>query len=44
MIDATAETLLTLAQAAEELPRRRRGRKTNISTLYRWSQAGCRGG
>ena len=42
MIDATAEALLTLSQAADELPRRRRGRKTNISTLYRWSQAGCR--
>jgi hypothetical protein len=43
VIDSTNETLLPLAQAAEELPRRRRGRKTNISTLYRWSQAGCRG-
>ncbi|MBV8232878.1 MAG: DUF1580 domain-containing protein [Planctomycetaceae bacterium] len=43
MIDTTAETLLPLAQAADELPRRRRGRKTHISTLYRWSQAGCRG-
>src|SRR3954471_22871048 len=43
MINTTAETLLTLAQAADELPRRRRGRKTNVSTLYRWSQVGCRG-
>ena len=43
MIDTTAETLLPLVQAADELPRRRRGRKTHISTLYRWSQAGCRG-
>jgi Protein of unknown function (DUF1580) len=43
MIDTTAETILTLAHAADELPRRRRGRKTNISTLYRWSQVGCRG-
>jgi hypothetical protein len=43
VIDTTSETLLTLAQAADDLPRRRKGRKTNISTLYRWSQAGCRG-
>jgi hypothetical protein len=43
MIDTTAESLLSLAQAADELPRRRRGRKTNVSTLYRWSQSGCRG-
>src|SRR3954451_18954579 len=43
MIDSTAETLLSLAQAAEELPRRRRGRKCHVSTLYRWATAGCRG-
>ena len=43
MVDSTSECLLTLAQAAEDLPRRRRGGKTNISTLYRWSQSGCRG-
>src|SRR4051812_1460257 len=34
---------ITLAQAADELPRRRRGRKTNVSTLYRWTTTGCRG-
>lgn len=43
MIDSGLESLLTLAQAAEELPRRRRGRKTHVSTLYRWTTAGCRG-
>jgi hypothetical protein len=43
MIDFEAESILTLAQAAAELPRRRRGRKTNVSTLYRWSTTGCRG-
>src|SRR5258708_921780 len=43
MIDTTNETILPLSQAADELPRRRRGRKTNVSTLYRWSIAGCRG-
>src|SRR3954452_21551908 len=43
MIDAATETLLTLAQAAAELPRRRQGRKTHVSTLYRWTVSGCRG-
>ena len=43
MIDSASETLITLIQAADELPRRRRGRKTHISTLFRWSTAGCRG-
>ena len=43
MIDTTIESPIPLAQAADELPRRRRGRKTHISTLYRWATAGCRG-
>lgn len=43
MIDSISEALITLAEAAEGLPRRRRGRKTHISTLYRWATAGCRG-
>ena len=43
MIDISTETILTLAEAANELPRRRRGRKTHISTLYRWTVSGCRG-
>jgi Protein of unknown function (DUF1580) len=43
VIDTTAETIVSLAQAAEELPRRRRGRKAHVSTLYRWATAGCRG-
>jgi hypothetical protein len=43
MIDTTIETVRPLAQAASELPRRRGGRKTHISTLYRWATAGCRG-
>jgi Protein of unknown function (DUF1580) len=36
-------TYITLTQAAAELPRRRGGRQTNVSTLYRWTTAGCRG-
>jgi Protein of unknown function (DUF1580) len=43
MIDTSTEKILTLAEAAAELPRRRRGRKTHISTLYRWTLSGCRG-
>ncbi len=43
MIDTTAEQVLALAQAAAEMPRRRRGRKTHVSTLYRWATRGCRG-
>jgi hypothetical protein len=42
-IDAATETLLTLAEAADRLPRRRRGRKLHVSTLYRWTVSGCRG-
>jgi len=43
MIDSASETLISLAQAAGELPRRRRGRKVHVSCLYRWSTVGCRG-
>ncbi len=43
MIDTTTEAPIPLTQAADEQPRRRRGRKTHVSTLYRWATAGCRG-
>ena len=43
MIDPLSETLISLAQAADDLPRRRRGRKPHVSCLYRWTTAGCRG-
>ena len=43
MIDTTLEKPITLTQAAAELPCRRAGRKTHVSTLYRWALAGCRG-
>src|SRR5262245_55912039 len=42
-IDSTQETVIPFSQAADELPRLRRGRKINVSTLYRWSNEGCRG-
>jgi hypothetical protein len=35
MIDSASDTLITLAQVAGELPRRRRGRKAHVSSVYR---------
>ena len=43
MIDLERERPLTLAEAASYCPRRRRGRKPHLSTLYRWATRGCRG-
>ena len=45
MIDlfSDADELLTLAQAADVLPRRRQGTQVNIATLRRWSAQGSRG-
>ncbi len=37
------EELLTLADAASELPRRRLGRRPDVSTLHRWVTRGLRG-
>jgi hypothetical protein len=43
VIDPTIEQLISFRQAAEELPRRRQGRKIAVQTFYRWSTTGCRG-
>jgi hypothetical protein len=43
MIDITIETPTTFTQAADELSRRRQGKKTHLSTLFTWSTARCRG-
>lgn len=43
MIDPTTESLVSLTEATKRLPRRRAGKRPNVSTLYRWSTAGCRG-
>jgi hypothetical protein len=43
MIDSTTETLISLSDAATKLPRRRRGRKAHVSTLFRWTTIGVRG-
>jgi hypothetical protein len=42
-IDISREPPITLSEAAAHVPRRRRGRKTAVTTLYRWSSAGVRG-
>jgi hypothetical protein len=43
MIDLRTETVMSFAQAARLLPRRRTGKKPHVATLYRWAQRGCRG-
>jgi hypothetical protein len=43
MLDITTETIISLNEATDRLPRRRRGKKPHVATLYRWSQTGCRG-
>jgi hypothetical protein len=42
-INFATEQVLTFRAATEFLPRRRRGRRVNVATLYRWSLRGCRG-
>jgi hypothetical protein len=42
-IDFVVEPAIPLTQAAAHVPRRRRGRKTSVSTLYRWASRGVRG-
>src|SRR5208282_1925974 len=42
-IDFHAEELLTFTEACDFVPRRRRGTKLHISTLYRWWKKGVRG-
>jgi hypothetical protein len=43
MIDSQTEHVISFTQAADESPRRRRGRKIHVSCFYRWSTIGCRG-
>jgi hypothetical protein len=43
MIDSATETLVSLADAARTLPRRRRGRAVHVSCIYRWTTTGLRG-
>lgn len=43
MIDFLTEEVVSFADAARMLPRRRGGKRPHVATLYRWSQRGCRG-
>lgn len=43
MIDLSTEHVVTLTEATRHLPRRRKGRKPAVSTLYRWATGGVRG-
>lgn len=43
MPDLLSETVITLTEAATLLPRRRAGRPTHASTLFRWANPGLRG-
>lgn len=42
-IDIQSETVLSFADAARQLPKRRGGKRVNIATLYRWASQGFRG-
>jgi hypothetical protein len=42
MIDLTSETPIPLAQAAKLVPPGRSGKKTHLSTLFRWITQGCK--
>jgi hypothetical protein len=42
-IDTSVESILTLAQAARLVPRRRKKRPCNICTLWRWVHLGIKG-
>jgi hypothetical protein len=37
------ETIISLAAAPDDLPRRRSGRPIHVSCIYRWTTVGCRG-
>lgn len=42
-IDPITDRLLPLREAADLFPRRRKGTKVNIATLWRWMTTGSRG-
>ncbi len=43
MIDISSETVITLIEATRHLPRRRRGKRPHVATVYRWAQTGIGG-
>ena len=42
-IDISSEQVVTFTEATSHLPQRRRGKRPNVATLYRWSNEGIRG-
>jgi|688.fasta_scaffold1039369_2 hypothetical protein len=42
-IDPISDRLLPLKEAVDLFPRRRKGTRVNIATLWRWMTAGARG-
>lgn len=42
-IDVLNERLLTLSAACRVFPRRKRGKRLHVATLYRYTTRGCRG-
>jgi hypothetical protein len=42
-IDPNSECILSLAEAASTLPRRRAGKRPHVSCIYRWTTIGCKG-
>ncbi|HUT12079.1 MAG TPA: DUF1580 domain-containing protein [Thermoguttaceae bacterium] len=43
MIDLARETIVTLSNVPRHLPRRRKGKRPNVATIYHWAQRGCKG-
>ena len=43
MIDLSTERVVSLTDATHHLPRRRKGKRPSVATIYRWSLRGCRG-
>lgn len=37
MIDLSSETVVSLTEATRHLPRRRKGRRPSVATIYRWA-------
>lgn len=43
MIDISSEQVVSLTAATKLLPERRRGKRPDVCTLYRWTSNGVRG-
>ena len=43
MIDPNTEHVISLADCAKSLPRRRGGKRPHVSCIYRWTTSGCKG-